>query len=52
MANKVKVTMTGNSWRTKAGEVREVDSDTAKLLVDNGHAVRTSDAKKSGGSNS
>lgn len=44
--NKVKVTMLRDSWKTKAGDVRDVDKGLADQLVANGHAVRTTEATK------
>ncbi len=45
--SKVKVTMREDSWNTKAGDVREVDTQLADQLVADGHAVRTSEASAS-----
>lgn len=43
--SKTKVTLRVNTVGAKAGEVLEVDADTAKALVDNGHALPASAAK-------
>lgn len=46
MTATVKVVLKGKSYKAKSGDVVDVDADTARQLIAEGHAVKTPGAKK------